>query len=115
VNNDAVKGVAGIVNIYGNAFEKLQLSGPTHFAEIIRAAREIAVKPSQTLTYSILLIITDGVVNDRKQTIDEIVKASTTPLSIIIIGVGDADFSDMEMLDADNEPLVSNGVKQEVS
>jgi hypothetical protein len=33
-------------------------------------------------------------------------------MSIIIIGIGDGDFSQMEKLDADDEPLVSsNGEK----
>ena len=40
--------------------------------------------------------------------------ASSTPLSIIIVGVGDADFSDMEILDADNTVLESDGMKAEV-
>jgi hypothetical protein len=29
------------------------------------------------------------------------------PLSIIIVGVGDAEFSKMDILDADDEPLFS--------
>ena len=40
-------------------------------------------------------------------TVDEIVKASGKPLSIIIVGVGAADFTAMEELDADRAPLVS--------
>jgi hypothetical protein len=41
------------------------------------------------------------------KTIDEIVRGSSTPLSIIIVGVGQEDFSSMEVLDADDEPLYS--------
>ncbi len=45
-------------------------------------------------------------------TIDAIVYSSGLPLSIIIIGVGDADFSDMDKLDGDKEALKSSvGVK----
>lgn len=40
-------------------------------------------------------------------TVDEIVRASDLPLSIIIIGVGDADFDAMDQLDADVSPLFS--------
>ena len=36
------------------------------------------------------------------QTIAEIVKASKLPTSIIIVGVGNADFSNMEQLDGDD-------------
>jgi len=46
--------------------------------------------------YNILLIITDGVINDLQDTIDQIVNASRMPLSIIIVGVGRADFSAMD-------------------
>ena len=42
-----------------------------------------------------------------KETTDEIVRGSSLPLSIIIVGVGDADFSSMDVLDADDEPLYS--------
>jgi len=37
------------------------------------------------------------------------VNSSTLPLSIIIVGVGTADFSAMEVLDADTVPLQANG------
>ncbi len=57
--------------------------------------------------YIILLIITDGIINDMEQTIDEIVRGSSLPLSIIIVGVGDAEFNSMDILDADDEPLFS--------
>merc|ERR1712190_60862 len=62
---------------------------------------------SKEMKYFILLIITDGVINDMQDTINEIVRASRFPLSIIIVGVGDEDFSLMDELDADEEPLYS--------
>jgi len=58
--------------------------------------------------YAILLIITDGVINDMQETINEIVKASKVcPLSIVIVGVGNADFTNMQILDADDTPLIA--------
>jgi hypothetical protein len=42
---------------------------------------------------------------DKQNTVDAIVNASGLPLSIIIVGVGSADFTAMEELDADKEPL----------
>ena len=62
--------------------------------------------------YNILLIITDGVINDLQDTIDQIVNASRMPLSIIIVGVGRADFSAMDQLDADEIPLYSSKYKK---
>ena len=43
--------------------------------------------------YFVLLIITDGVITDMPQTVQAIISASSLPMSIIIVGVGDADFS----------------------
>ena len=54
-----------------------------------------------------LLIITDGVITDMDQTRSAIVQASRLPMSIIIVGVGGADFSEMEFLDSDDKLLRS--------
>ena len=53
------------------------------------------------------MIITDGEIMDVQETINEIVAASDNPLSIIVIGVGDAAFGTMQQLDADHDPLKS--------
>lgn len=48
--------------------------------------------------YLILMIITDGVIHDMDETIRLIVKGADLPLSIIIVGVGNEDFSNMEVV-----------------
>lgn len=47
--------------------------------------------------YYIFLILTDGLINDMEATIDEIVRATSLPISIIIVGVGNEDFSSMNV------------------
>ncbi len=49
------------------------------------------------------MILTDGAIHDMTETITSIVEAANSkiPLSIIIIGIGEADFSSMEKLDGD--------------
>ena len=47
------------------------------------------------------MILTDGVIDDLQDTIDALVEASFEPLNVIIIGIGDADFKKMEILDGD--------------
>lgn len=59
--------------------------------------------------YFILLILTDGVITDMPQTREAIVNASSLPVSIIIVGVGQADFDAMEELDGDDVRLSSRG------
>ncbi len=46
--------------------------------------------------------------SDLEATKDAIIAASALPLSIIIVGVGDEDFSSMEFLDADKRVLKSS-------
>lgn len=46
--------------------------------------------------YFILLIITDGIINDMQKTIDQVVRGSNLPLSIIIVGVGSDEFESMD-------------------
>lgn len=73
-----------------------ELSGPTNFAPLIRKAIEIA-KVEQS--HHLLIIVTDGVVVNRKDTERAIIEASQYPISIVAVGVGDADFGMMEDFD----------------
>ncbi len=57
------------------------------------------------MTYPILLLLTDGAIHDMPETIGLVYALSSMPCSIIIVGVGDADFSSMEMLDGDGGSL----------
>ena len=87
----------------------IQFHGPTKFAEVIKAAADYASVEIDQLNqqYFILLIITDGVIADLEDTTNQIVLASSLPLSIIIVGVGNEDFTQMHYLDADDKPLYS--------
>ena len=51
--------------------------------------------------YFVLLLLTDGVLSDMSDTVDALVNASQQPMSVIIVGVGQADFTDMNALDCD--------------
>ncbi|OIV95133.1 hypothetical protein TanjilG_21523 [Lupinus angustifolius] len=100
-----VVGIEGIMNAYTSALHNVTLAGPTLFGPIINMAAQMAsqsLSSSNCTKYHVLLIITDGVVTDIQETIDALVKSSDLPLSILIVGVGNADFKSMEILDADN-------------
>ena len=102
------RGVPEMLHFYRQAIANLQLYGPTNFAEFIRTAAATArcAQVSQAnQQYFVLLVLTDGVITDMEQTVAEVVSASDLPLSIIIVGVGNADFTAMDRLDADDEPL----------
>ena len=51
--------------------------------------------------------MTDGQINDFNDTADRVVKASSLPLSVVVVGIGDKDFSQIEQLDSDGELLRS--------
>ena len=89
---------------------KIAFFGPTNFSSLIHKAADMA-RDFQTDNrgYLILLILTDGEITDMDRTIGEIVEASVLPLSIVIVGIGNANFENMNILDADDEPLVANG------
>uniref|UniRef100_A0A8C8HHT3 Copine VII n=1 Tax=Oncorhynchus tshawytscha TaxID=74940 RepID=A0A8C8HHT3_ONCTS len=102
--------IQGVVEAYQNCLPKIQLYGPTNVSPIISriaklSAGEETIKDASR--YHILLILTDGVVTDMADTREAIVRASYQPLSIIIVGVGNADFTDMQILDGDDGVLRS--------
>eukprot|EP01083_Nonionella_stella_P084779 234765_1 len=106
-DGEEVDGIDGVCEAYKNCLNKVQLYGPTYFSEIISnaAAKSVDLCSQNEQSYNILLIITDGVINDMQRTTDAIVDATLLPLSIIIVGVGDANFDNMDILDADDTPL----------
>lgn len=84
------------------------MSGPTYFAKILSVVLDYMKANIQLPMYHILLILTDGVIHDMNQTKDLIVECSKYPLSIIIVGIGKQDFTDMVELDGDNQILRSS-------
>ncbi|CAB1339431.1 unnamed protein product, partial [Coregonus sp. 'balchen'] len=108
--DDECEEIQGVVEAYQNCLPKIQLYGPTNVTPIISriaklSAGEETIKDASR--YHILLILTDGVVTDMADTREAIVRASYQPLSIIIVGVGNADFTDMQILDGDDGVLRS--------
>uniref|UniRef100_A0A673AWH8 Copine 4 n=1 Tax=Sphaeramia orbicularis TaxID=375764 RepID=A0A673AWH8_9TELE len=109
-DNPECAGIQGVVEAYQACLPKLQLYGPTNIAPIIQkvansASQEVHTK--EAMQYFILLILTDGVITDMADTREAIVQASHFPMSVIIVGIGNADFSDMQMLDGDDGILRS--------
>uniref|UniRef100_A0A8C2D339 Copine-2 n=1 Tax=Cyprinus carpio TaxID=7962 RepID=A0A8C2D339_CYPCA len=108
--NPFCSGVEGIVQAYSNCLPHIRFYGPTNFAPIINHVARFATQALQQDTaaqYFTLLIITDGVISDMDETRHAIVQAAKLPMSIIIIGVGNADFTAMEFLDGDSSALRS--------
>lgn len=98
-----VYGLPGIMNAYRNIIYNVELSGPTLFNPIITETMKLAqLNKNAGNQYIILLILTDGAIHDMEATKNSIVKAAGLPLSIIIVGIGNENFANMEILDGDN-------------
>ncbi|XP_023121029.1 copine-3-like isoform X1 [Amphiprion ocellaris] len=109
-SNPFCAGIEGVVSAYQQCLPQVKLYGPTNFSPIINHVAHFGRQALQQQTasqYFVLLIITDGVITDMDETRSAIVRASQLPMSIIIVGVGGADFSAMEFLDGDDGILRS--------
>jgi hypothetical protein len=107
--------IDGVLSVYQKNLTKLRFSGPTNFAGVIRYVGDNAlwyVNNGLMNHYFVLLIMTDGLISDLQETINEIVRCSELPMSIIIVGVGNENFKEMDKLDADKNPLYSTKFKK---
>lgn len=106
-------GIQGVLEAYQRTLQSVQLYGPTNFSPVIHHVAKFASSYRDGKSYFVLLIITDGVISDMQQTLEAIVQASTLPMSIVIVGVGNADFSAMEVLDGDVARFSAGGRQAE--
>ena len=103
-NKPEVYNIQGIMETYEYSIANTEFSTPTIFSPIIRESMNVAksFKCKGSCEYAILFILTDGEIEDMKETKISIVDSCYLPLSIIIVGVGDANFTKMHILDGDD-------------
>ena len=96
-------GVEGVMRAYEQGMQGLTFSGPTLLGPLLgvvsRRAKEHHAR--NDMVYTVLLVLCDGVVNDIQRVVEALCDSADDPLSVIIVGIGDADFADMEYLDGD--------------
>ncbi|XP_026305382.1 copine-8 [Piliocolobus tephrosceles] len=107
--NPYCDGIEGVMEAYYRSLKSVQLYGPTNFAPVINHVARYASSVKDGSQYFVLLIVTDGVISDMAQTKESIVNASKLPMSIIIVGVGPAEFDAMVELDGDDVRVSSRG------
>ncbi len=104
--------IDNVIEAYKESFNKITLYGPTYFAPIIKKVmndlKKILNQSPQDNHYEILMILTDGLINDMDETVKLLIDCESLPLSVIIIGIGNSDFTNMIYLDGDVEPLTDN-------
>ena len=111
-NDPNIYTIGNIIKTYHEIIEKdkLDFTGPTNFSPLIKKVIS-RINQNNLFEYHILMILTDGVIDDLQDTIDLLVEASYLPLSVIIIGIGNKDFSNMEKLDGDENPIMARSGK----
>ena len=104
-----------VLKIYRDCIEqnKLTFSGPSYFSPIIRKVID-RINKNNLFEYHVFMILTTGVIDDLQQTIDLLVEACELPLSVIIVGIGNGDFTNMEKLDGDEALLSSSSGKKRI-
>ena len=107
--NAEIFGLENILKTYRESLRGIKLSGNTKFSFVLKKVisninYDLKNRKKEN-HYYFLLILTDGVINDMKDTIDLIVEASYLPLSIVIVGIGNENFKNMEILDGDENDL----------
>ena len=111
-DNPEIETIENIIKYYRESLDKVILYGPTYLAPIIKKVmqgiKEELENSIQENHYHILLMLTDGIISDMKDTADCIVEASKLPLSIIIVGIGDANFKKLQILNEDDKQPMFN-------
>ena len=111
--NPEIYTIQNVIEEYRKSFNFLILAGPSNFAPLIKRVIATIKMENDPLKYHILLILTDGVIDDIGETIDALVNGSFLPLSVIIIGIGNSNFKEMIELGGDFQPLISsNGIQK---
>ena len=110
-----VEGVQGIMDAYRGVFRTpLTMSFPTRFTEVVETASSYArheqemAQEDGKLSYTILLILTSGNVEDAQETKQCLIDCSEDPLSVVIVGIGDENFEPMIFLD-EHDPATEAG------
>lgn len=104
----------GVLKAYQKAILGTKLAGPTYFSQLLKKVKKEAqmniIKQGLhgNRTYSVVIIVTDGNCHDFESTKSLLIELSGLPFSAVVVGVGQSDFSDMEILDADEEVLTDN-------
>ncbi|KAJ0266999.1 C2 domain-containing protein [Hirschfeldia incana] len=92
-------GLEGIMSAYANTRTSVVPAKTTRLSDVIEKAIGIAshARSQNIRKYFVLQIVTgDGACLDIADTIDALVRASTLPLSVLVVGVGNANFTHME-------------------
>ena len=97
---DRIHTINEVLKEYRKITPRLFFSGPSKLVPLIKQTIKIIQidEDKNDRNYHILLILTDGDINDIDDFADLIAKYSSLPFSVLIIGIGNNNFAEMKML-----------------
>ena len=114
--DSSVNTIDKVINYFNICLEQnlIKSEKNNHLSPIIKKITNEIYKLYEIRYYNVSFIITRGVIeqNDIKKTIDAIIESSYLPLTIIIIGVGKNDYSQMKKIFSLNKKYSSLGMEK---
>jgi hypothetical protein len=97
-----VSSVAKLIEEYFACFDHVSLDRHSSLAPLVAEISKMVLERTKAGifdTYTVLVIFTHGQIEDKQSFAHELVRASTLPLSIIVVGLGKGEFSSLRALD----------------
>ena len=102
LSDPSCDGVDGLNKQYLESVKTVDFSGPTNAAPVITKvmadAKSRASAVSGPLSYTVLLVLTDGELTDMADTVTACKDAANLPMSIMFVGIGNETFDAMNPL-----------------
>ncbi|XP_064488567.1 copine-8-like [Ornithodoros turicata] len=83
------RGVKGLLEAYRTKVPQLEPAEPSELSPALNYAAKLARDASDPLKYYVVLVFTDGKLDYTLSTLDTLVGASSAPMSVIFVGIGD--------------------------
>ena len=96
-----------VIEEYHKCINKIEFSGPTNVFPILNRFVNKIKNDKIINNYNIFLLLTDGLIDDMNNAIDILIESSNYPISVIIVGIGDENFDQMEFFNQDSFPMIS--------
>ncbi|CAJ0958640.1 unnamed protein product, partial [Mesorhabditis belari] len=95
----ACRGLDGVTEAYRKAAQLIRSADQSFYAPIINYVTRLAQQHASGLHYHVLAIFTTGrTIDDYKDTLAALLSAAEASLSIILIGIGNGDFTHFQKL-----------------
>lgn len=106
-------GSEGVEQAYRGILDSLEFSSPCYLHKtlqqlLIPYERKPVYSPPGPLVYNILVILTQGDLDDFEDFKEQLVRASNLPFSVVIVGVGDTAFPHLTTADSDRSLMKTN-------